>query len=80
MMTRFNRLARHARDPNIVNGYETFSGSEDWWQDDHATAALREVPAPPVTVDDRNHYMELLERLGLVRRLDAVEPEGTTDV
>lgn len=69
-MTRFNRLARHARDPNIANGYETFSGSQDWWQDDRATEALRAVPAPQITVDEPNYYMDLLERMGLVRRLD----------
>lgn len=79
-MTRFNRLARHARDPNIVNGYETFSPNDDWWQEDRVTTALREVPQPPLIVQDDNYYMDLLERMGLVRRLDAIEPEGTADV
>lgn len=74
-MTRFNR---HARDPNIANGYETFSANDDWWQDDAITEALREVPQPPLIVQDDNYYMDLLERMGLVRRLDAIEPEGTT--
>lgn len=79
-MTNFNRLARHARDPNIVNGYETFSANEDWWPEDRVTSALRDVPASPLIVQDDNYYMDLLVRLGLVRRIDAVETEGNADV